>query len=166
MFPPPFESGVLNFIHVNLNLTDELFSVLELALEAELFTFLRLHFLGWQVDTGRSWMLPGLNPWLLLLWELPTADLEKRAALSFFNSKHLSESALCIRFTCTTASRKDDDLTSENTVKNKFERHWRQYAVSPTRNHLPLLIDFSITLLMPTDKFSPFCVHSERLVSV
>lgn len=26
VFPPPFESGDLNFMHVNLNLTDELFS--------------------------------------------------------------------------------------------------------------------------------------------
>lgn len=26
VFPPPFESGELNFMHVNLNLTDELFS--------------------------------------------------------------------------------------------------------------------------------------------
>lgn len=92
VFPPPFESGVLNFIHVNLNLTDVLFSGLWTCFGSwvVLFFFLRLHFGGWQVDTRRSGMLPGLNPWLLLLWELPRADWEKRAALSSLNSKHLS----------------------------------------------------------------------------
>lgn len=46
VLPPPFQSGVLNFIHVNLNLTDELFSGLWTCFGSWVVFFLRLHFWG------------------------------------------------------------------------------------------------------------------------
>lgn len=161
VFLPPFEGGVLNFMHVNLNLTDELFSVMDLLWQ--LGCFLRLHYFG--VDISRCWMLPDLNPWLLLLWELPTPDLGNRVMLFFFNSKHLLESALRIRFTCTTTSRRGFDKWKYGW--NKLERHGIQYAAFPPWNHLCFLIDFSITLFMCTDKFNPFsCIFCKACFSV